>query len=381
VKLKSQPEILILGGGLAGLTSAIHLATFGYSITLIEKKAYPHHKVCGEYISNEIKPYLSDLGIDLKHFEVPQIKRLQVSTVAGKVLNSKLPLGGFGISRYVLDHALYQKAIELGVNCIQDTVNSVQFSENEFQVTTSNGKELNSRIAIGAFGKRSTIDKSLKREFISQKAPWLGVKGHYKLPFPDDLIALHNFSGGYCGISKVEGGTVNACYLAQYSSFKKYNGLEEYQEKVLCKNPLLNEFFKTAEPVFEKPLSIAQISFARKKPIEQHMIMCGDTAGLIHPLCGNGMAMAIHSAKLAAELIHSHHRASPFDREGLERAYQHQWHKLFSKRLRAGRWIQNLFLSPKAGSFIMNSLQLFPGLVPSIVKQTHGSPKLVKSVL
>ncbi|RZJ73742.1 MAG: FAD-binding oxidoreductase, partial [Flavobacterium sp.] len=45
-----QTEILIIGGGLAGLTAALHLNKQGFDVTLIEKSAYPHHKVCGEYI-------------------------------------------------------------------------------------------------------------------------------------------------------------------------------------------------------------------------------------------------------------------------------------------------------------------------------------------
>ena len=57
-------DVIIVGGGLAGLTNAIHLSKVNQNVLLIEKNSYPKHKVCGEYISNEVIPYLNFLGID-----------------------------------------------------------------------------------------------------------------------------------------------------------------------------------------------------------------------------------------------------------------------------------------------------------------------------
>ena len=58
-------DVIIIGDGLAGLTSALHLQQAGINVTLIKKNAYPHHKVCGEYISNEVLPYLAWLNLDV----------------------------------------------------------------------------------------------------------------------------------------------------------------------------------------------------------------------------------------------------------------------------------------------------------------------------
>ena len=61
---KTEADVVILGGGLAGLIASLILTQNGYDVVLIEKKTYPFHKVCGEYISNEVLPYLNSLGID-----------------------------------------------------------------------------------------------------------------------------------------------------------------------------------------------------------------------------------------------------------------------------------------------------------------------------
>ena len=125
-------DVIIVGGGLAGLSSAIHLSKYNLKVLLIEKNNYPKHKVCGEYISNEVLPYLNYLGIDVFSLGAQKIKRFELSTPKSKLLKSNLSLGGFGISRYVLDHALYEKAKSESVQILQDIVTDIQFLNDEF---------------------------------------------------------------------------------------------------------------------------------------------------------------------------------------------------------------------------------------------------------
>src|SRR5690606_16111701 len=142
---------------------------------------------------------------------------------------------------------------------------------------------------------------------------------------PHNTVSLHNFNGGYCGLSKTETGAVNVCYLATYKWFKKYKNPEDYKKEVLSQNVQLKKFFSNASPIFTRDLTIAQISFDKKKQVHRHIIMIGDAAGLIHPLCGNGMAMAIHSAKLASESILNYFKEGKFDRKSVERSYIKNW--------------------------------------------------------
>ncbi|HEX9151190.1 MAG TPA: FAD-dependent oxidoreductase, partial [Flavobacterium sp.] len=85
-------EVLIIGGGLAGLTAAIHLSKIGFQITVIEKNEFPKHKVCGEYISNEVLPYLNWLDLKIADLYPTAITKLEFSTVSGKKIKSILPL-------------------------------------------------------------------------------------------------------------------------------------------------------------------------------------------------------------------------------------------------------------------------------------------------
>lgn len=371
--MNTNSDVLIIGGGLAGLVAAIHLLHEGLKVSIVEKSGYPKHKVCGEYISNEILPYLQWLGTDVLQLDPTNITKFEFSSRSGKTAKARLPLGGFGISRYALDNFLYQKALDNGCIVLKETVTNVLFDNDAFTVTTSN-QILYSKIVLGAYGKRSNIDQIIGREFINKKSPWLAVKAHYSGEFPNDVVGLHNFKGGYCGVSKVENDTINICYLADYASFKKYKNIDEYQRNVLYKNKHLKSIFENTSLLFEKPLTISQISFDKKKPVENHIIMIGDTAGLIHPLCGNGMAMGMHSAKIAAELVLDYYNSKIPSRKILEKIYAQQWKKHFAKRLFMGRILAGILQNTRITNMLVTLGISIPTLLPLLIKQTHGKP-------
>ena len=370
-------DIIIIGGGLAGLVNAVHLSKAGLKVKVIEKNDFPKHKVCGEYISNEVLPYLSYLGINPFVAGAVAIKKFSLSTPNGKTISTTLPLGGFGISRYTLDNILYHKALANGCTVEKEVVTQIDFLADSFKTTTRNGGEYLSKFVIGAFGKRSNIDVKYQRAFIQQKAPFLGVKGHYTGDFPDDLVALHNFKGGYCGVSKVENNRINICYLTDFKAFKKYRNIEIFQEEVLFKNPHLKALFAQAQPLFEAPITISQVSFRPKQSVENHILMSGDAAGMIHPLCGNGMGMAIHSALLLSQILIQFFGGTIPSRSELELIYSKKWKTTFRKRLLAGRLFNTVFKSDQIFELGLSGLLLFPKLLPFFIEQTHGQSLVI----
>ncbi len=373
-----QYDVAIVGGGLAGLTLAIQLRRQGYSIILFEKETYPFHKVCGEYISLESWDFLQTMGIDLKALQVPVITKLQVSSVSGKLLERPLPLGGFGISRYTLDHRLAQIARGDGVVVLENTkVNDILFSNDEFIIATS-GTAYRARVAAGSFGKRCNMDIKWKRPFTlatkSKLNNYIGVKYHVNTLFPADTIALHNFNNGYCGIVKIDNGQYNICYLTTADNLKKCNNdIKEMERLILYGNPHLKKLFTESDLINSTPFTISQISFDKKSQTENHVLMIGDAAGMIAPLCGNGMSMALHGSKIAATHIHNFLQHE-ITRADMEARYCREWKKQFARRLLTGRRIQRLFGSKRLTNMLITLVKPFPKLVSYLVKQTHGKP-------
>lgn len=371
-------DIAITGGGLSGLAISILSASAGYKVILFEKEKYPFHRVCGEYISRESWNFLQGLGIDLTGLGVSQISKLEVSSVRGKRLEQALPLGGFGISRFLLDQELMRIAVKEGVVVMENTpIQDIQFDGKEFTSTGSSGS-FRSKVAAGCYGKRGKPDIKWQRPFILAKKNklnnYIGVKYHIRTDFPSDLIALHIFPGGYCGIVKVEGEKYNCCYLTTAANLQECGGdISKMEKEILSINPHLQKIFANAEKITEQPVTISQISFDKKSQIEDHVILAGDTAGMITPLCGNGMSMALHGAKIAAKQIDLFLR-NKITRDQMEKNYSDQWQIEFGGRLKMGRRIQRYFGNRWLSNLLLSLGSLFPGISNRIIRSTHGKP-------
>ena len=369
-------DLAIVGGGLAGLSLSIQIARAGYKVILFEKERYPFHRVCGEYISNESWNFLESLGIDLESLKVAHIKRLQVSDKKGNFFEQQLPLGGFGISRYKLDHELALLAKQNHVTVLEQArVNEISFINNEFILATTNGN-FKAKLAAGSFGKRSNLDIKWKRPFAiarnNKLNNYIGIKYHVRYKFPDDLIALHNFENGYCGISKVEDDKFCLCYLTTAANLQECgNDIQRLEQAILSVNPHLKKIFSGCQ--LQEPVTISQISFDKKNLVEDHVLMIGDAAGMITPLCGNGMSMALHASKIAAEQILDFLK-NKISRDELENNYSKQWNKLFSGRMRAGRILQKLMLNNWLISFTISVGKIFPRIIKFMIRRTHGQP-------
>ncbi|MCE7065896.1 NAD(P)/FAD-dependent oxidoreductase [Dyadobacter sp. CY326] len=365
----------IIGGGLAGLCLAIQLADRGISVVLFEKNQYPFHRVCGEYISMESWDFLKGLGLELDEMYLPKINQLGISSEKGFMLEHTLQLGGFGISRFSLDHSLAQIATKKGVNVVEQCrVNAL--SENGldgFDIKTTQG-DFQTKILCGSYGKYTPQFLSVGQNHAEENdgRNFIGVKYHIKPQLPDNRIELHNFQDGYCGISKVDHDWHCLCYLTTAKNLQE-NGkdIKRMEQAVLYKNPFLKAYFTNAEFVNPHPLVISNVHFSRKQTEMKGILLLGDAAGSITPLCGNGMSMGMRASKiLANELIRYFEKGQ--SKAALAANYKNAWNNAFRSRITAGYYLQGLFGKRNTTDIALKTLAQMPGLTNKLVSLTHG---------
>ncbi len=370
-------DCAIIGGGLAGLSLSIQLAEAGLKVILFEKNEYPFHKVCGEYISMESWDFLQQLGVDLSYMNLPIIKKLEITSMKGFVLKHDLDLGGFGISRFLLDKTLSEIAVAKGVIVkVATKVTSAVFENNHWQIIAK-GCTYNAKISCGSYGKY-TPGFIPKMEGYSQQKRllknYIGVKYHIRTDLNSSTIQLHNFQDGYCGISKIEKDQYCFCYLTGAENLRNNgNNIQELERNTLSRNPFLKHYLANAEFIWKEPLVISNVHFHAKQPTIKNFILLGDAAGTITPLCGNGMSMALHSSKIVSNCIIKWYDTNNSS-DKLIFEYGKAWSHTFKTRIKTGYYLQSLFGKELITDWALRFLSKTPGLTNDLVNLTHGKP-------
>jgi menaquinone-9 beta-reductase len=367
-------DVAIIGGGVAGCSAAIHLARRGVNAVLFESKTYPHHKVCGEFLSPECGDLLNDLGVmpDVLVHRPPALDTIRFVTPGGVEWTTRLEEDALGLSRYALDDLLMRQARDLGVEVHEHTtVQNIQKTNGKpflLDVHTHSGDSdcVEAQVVIAAHGKRSRVDTALNRSFLRRSQPFVGLKAHFRGPHTGTRIDLFTFPGGYCGMSAVEGGVVNVCLLVQQDVFHRAGGVNEFVAWMASQNPLLGEWLAQAEMLYPRWLSISQVTFAPKNPVEGGLLMAGDSAALIAPLAGNGMAMALRSGEMAAR-----YAAELLSGTQTLDAYAHEWRAAFGERLRLAGFLQAVLLRPALLEPGLRLLNTIPALGSYFVHHTR----------
>ena len=366
-------DVAIAGGGLAGLASAILYAQKGYKVVLFEKKQYPFHRVCGEYVSKESDVFLAGLGLDLSSLGAADLSSFQMSHPNGKTLTTELPLGGRGISRFLLDDKLADLALDAGVVLLQGTeVNAYTYHEKSKTWAVKSGEmEFSAKLFIGAYGKISRL-ASQENTPDSPHDNYVGVKYHLRSEQRRDQISLHLFDKGYAGFSSVEEDKFCFCYMVAASRLKEEgNSIEALEAAFAQENPQLQALLDDAEKVNPQPTVISGIKIDKKRRGKRAFPLIGDAVATIAPLAGNGMSMAFGSAKLLVE------NSSTFLEDKMPlpqllKKYDKAWNSSFSSRIKSAHRLQNLLFSPVWSSRALSLLKPFPALARTVIKSTHG---------
>lgn len=246
-------------------------------------------------------------------------------------------------------------------------------SENSnFIIDTSSAKYTTS-LVCNTTGRKSNLrtDEEIQKPI---KTNYVGIKYHVRIPRKSNLIEIHNFPGGYCGISNIEEEKSCLCYIVNADKLKTSgNSIPKLESTFLFQNSELERIFTNAEFLLENPVTVSGINFRIKKTCVNGIFYTGDSAGSMAPITGNGMSMALRSAATLAKNIDLYF-SNKIDRKTLELNYQHMWFNEYATKIKLSRYLQKLSEYPFLSNRTIELFRLFPALAKGVIRQTHGLP-------
>jgi flavin-dependent dehydrogenase len=347
-------DVAIAGAGPAGTSAAIHLATSGARVLLVEQKRFPRTKLCGEFISPECLRHFERLEVTDQMLAAGGASITQTVFYSRKGRSLSVPSEWFGsnssalgLSRAEMDQKLLERAKSLGVFVLEDGhASDLILNRGDVQGirVRSDGeiRACHALISIDATGRTRALARRVNgwrnpRE--TRRRPRLiAFKAHLKnAQLAEGTCEIYSYPGGYGGLSGIEGGLSNFCFIASAEDVRRYGSDPDIvvRESVF-KNPRAAGTLANAQRYTEW-LSVSLERFGRHELVPARgLLTIGDAAAFIDPFTGSGMLMALESGEVAAQAITSHlerlRKGASF--EPLTREYRQRYARRFNSRLR-----------------------------------------------
>ncbi|MGI4978128.1 MAG: NAD(P)/FAD-dependent oxidoreductase [Janthinobacterium lividum] len=366
--------IAIAGAGPAGSAAAILLARAGRAVTLVERDRAPAHKVCGEFISPEAVADLHALGLDLAGLGAQRIARLRLVRGA-RLVESPLPFTAASLTRRTLDAALQALAESSGATLLRGrTVRALR----AHALDLDDGTTLPADAVLLATGKHDL--RAHRRAPPRATPPLVGFKTYWRLA-PAQSAALSGHvevllfprlgradagGGTYGGLQPVEGGAANLCLLVSRARLDAAAGRwDAVLDALYADCPHLRTRLHGATPLLDRPLTIAGVpyGYVHRGPSDG-LFRVGDQACVIPSFTGDGMAIALHGARLAARTILS--GGTPDDHARRLRAD-------VARPMRAARALSALGRTGAGQGALMAACATWPGVIRAAALATRVS--------
>ncbi|HEY7911312.1 MAG TPA: NAD(P)/FAD-dependent oxidoreductase [Blastocatellia bacterium] len=385
-------DVIIVGGGPAGSSAAIRCAANGIRVVLLEEKHMPREKVCGEFITPECFPTLERAGVvdRLLSQGARKITKLGLVASTGKSIESEISrlsdveTWAMSLSRSRFDQVLLERARELGADCregvaVKKCINGAGGAIGVEAMLLPEGRTATFRapIVIDASGRGSRLTATREERVAGRRGSRLyGLKAHLAdVEGICDQVELYFFPQGYGGLSLVEGGLANLCFIAGEGAFAQAGGDPiKIVEETIKKNKLARERLRRARIVGAWH-STGPLSFGKRALARGGVLTVGDASGMIDPFTGTGIQIALRTGELAAQAVcermgSGRHRGHLFA-DALAQ-YSAAYEAEFAGRMRVARLLRITALSPRLTNMSARLLSRAPGTARRVLKATRG---------
>jgi flavin-dependent dehydrogenase len=367
-------DVLIAGGGPAGLATAIRCAQAGLEVTVAEPRAGPIDKACGEGLMPAAVAGLDAIGVDPRGWPLRGIRYLdEQHRVDGLFRGGP----GLGVRRTELHAALGLRAKELGVSVVPARVEAfVQDGE------CVRAAGLTARYLVAADGLHSPIRRacgleagaaggavrgsaggsvrgSLRAGGSLRTGARYGLRRHYRVAPWTSLVEVHWAAGSEAYVTPVAGDLVGVAILGGRGVFPggSGDGASPFDAR-LAAFPALQERLAGAEPA-STVRGAGPLRQDVRRRVCGRVLLVGDASGYLDALTGEGISVALAQAAVLAPCL----------RDGRPADYERAWRRVSrkSRLLTAGLlWSRR---QPLLGQRIVPAAERLPRLFTAIVNQ------------
>lgn len=372
----NRSRIAIVGAGPAGSSLAVRLANRGFEVALVERERFPRHKLCGEFISPECLRHFAEIGVrdEMLSAGGEKIYETRFHDRRGRALavpSGLLDGAGFALSlsRYEMDRCVMERARAAGVTVFEGSRVSEVLTEGEMitglGITDETRAQslLNADLFIDATGRAMALSKLAERKLgphsmriLTQRSIAIGFKAHLTgARVASATCEIFSFPGGYGGLTPIEGGLANLCFIMDARKARKVGGnADDLVREAVVKNERAAWCLENAKPAREW-LAVSISSYGRPEPSRiANLLTVGDAAAFIDPFTGSGMLMALESSALLADAIVK----APQDPASVRETYLASYERTFSKRLRISSLLRRAAFVPVLPTLVMSFLNL-----------------------